>query len=153
MKNHESKTRNHEEPCSKWTLVAAAILLASIVPIVSAGWDCRKPVTINNPGDALSDYQVLVTLNSSNFDYSKANPDGLDLRFTNYNNSVSYYYWIEAWNITGTSKIWVNVFSVPSADSKMYMWYNNPSASSESDGGVTFVFFDDFEGTSLDMSK
>jgi hypothetical protein len=152
MKIKQESIKNHV-PNGLLTLIVAAILLASIAPIASAGWDCRKPVTINNPGDALSDYQVLVTLNSSNFDYSKTSPDGSDLRFTDYNNSVSYYYWIETWNITGTSKIWVNVFSVPSVDSKMYMWHNNPSAGSESDGDVTFVFFDDFEGTSLDTSK
>lgn len=152
MKIKQEIIKNHV-PNGLLTLAVVVILLASIAPIASAGWDCRKPVTINNLGDALSDYQVLVTLNSSNFDYSKANSEGSDLRFTDYNNSVSYYYWIETWNITGTSKIWVNVFSVPSVDSKLYMWYNNPAASSESDGAVTFVFFDDFEGISLDTSK
>jgi hypothetical protein len=33
------------------------------------------------------------------------------------------------------------------------MYYGNPDVASASDGGTTFEFFDDFEGTSLDTSK
>ena len=138
----------------------AAMLLASIVPIACAdpGWNYRKTINITNSGGALTDYQVLVTLNTSNFEYSKANPDGSDLRFTNYENSTAYRYWIETWNTAGDSRIWVKVPSVPVWDgtdgappaNRMYMWYNNSAASSESNGTNTFEFFDDFEGTSLD---
>ena len=129
-------------------LLFAVILLASIVPIASAdGWNYRRAINITNSGSVLTDYQVLVTLNTSNFDYSKANADGSDLRFTNYTNSAVYRYWIETWNTSGDSRIWVNVSSVPDGDSKMYMWYNNSAAGSESDGDATFNFFDDFEGT------
>lgn len=73
------------------------LFLASMVPLVGAnlGWNCRRGITINNTGSALTDYQVLVTLNNSNFDYSKANSDGSDIRFTNYANTTKYSYWIE----------------------------------------------------------
>ena len=152
MKAKHESIKNHI-PKGLLTFVVAAILLASIVPIASAGWDCRKPVTINNPGDALSDYQVLVTLNSPNFDYSKANPDGSDMRFTDYENSMPCPYWVETWNTSGESRIWVNVFSISTGDSKMYVWYNNSEASSVSNGDDTFEFFDDFEGMRLDSSK
>ena len=152
MKVKQESIKDHV-PNGLLTLAVAAILLASIAPIASAGWDCRKPVIINNPGDALSDYQVLVTLNSSNFDYSKANPDGSDMRFTDYENSIPRPYWIETWNTSGESRIWVNVFSISTGDSKIYMWYNNSEASSVSNGDATFEFFDDFEGMSLDSSK
>ena len=135
------------------TLVVAALLLVSIVPIVSAGWDCRRAINISNGGGAFTNYQVLVTLNTSNFDYSKANLDGSDMRFADYENSIPYPYWIETWNTSSESRIWVNVFSIPTGNSKMYMWYNNSEASSESNGDATFEFFDDFEGTSLDSSK
>ena len=152
MKIKQESIKDHV-PNGLLTLVVATILLASIAPIASAGWDCRKPVTINNPDDALSDYQVLITLNSSNFGYSKANPEGSDMRFTDYENSLPHPYWIETWNTSGESRIWVNVFSVPTGDSKLYMWYNNSEASSASNGDATFEFFDDFEGMSLDSSK
>ena len=136
------------------TLAVAVILLASIVPIASAGWDCRKPVTINNPGDALGDYQVLVTLNSSDFDYSKTNPDGSDIRFVDEDNTIALNYWIEEWNAAGDSRIWVAVPSVTgSGSTTIYMYYGNSGASDVSDGDATFEFFDDFPGTSLDKNK
>jgi hypothetical protein len=133
------------------SLLFAAILFASIVPIACAdpGWNYRRAINITNSGSALTDYQVLVTLNDSNFDYSKTNADGSDLRFTNYANSTAYHYWIETWNTAGESRIWVNVSSVPATESKMYMWYNNSEASCESDGEATFLVFDDFLGDSL----
>jgi len=52
------------------------------------------------------------------------------------------------------SKVWVKVPSVPASGSTdVFMYYGNPTAESASDGDATFEFFDDFEGTSLDVSK
>jgi hypothetical protein len=134
------------------SLLFAVIFLASIVPMACAdpGWNYRRGINITNSGSDLTDYQVLVTLNTTNFNYSKANADGSDLRFTNYANSTKYNYWIETWNSSGDSRIWVNVSSVSNGDSKMYMWYNNSAAGSESDGDATFNFFDDF-GTDSEL--
>jgi hypothetical protein len=39
----------------------------------------------------------------------------------------------------------VKVASIPHGDSKMFIWYNNSTASSESNGSATFDFFDDFD--------
>ncbi|PXF60865.1 MAG: hypothetical protein C4B59_06765 [Candidatus Methanogaster sp.] len=153
MKAKHESMKNHV-PNGLLTLIVAAILLASIAPIASAGWDYRKPVTINNPGDTLSDYQVLVTLNSSNFDYSKASPDGSDIGFVDGDNTVALNYWIEEWNATGDSRIWVAVPSVDgSGSTTIYMYYGNLGASDARDGDATFEFFDDFPGTSLDKNK
>ncbi len=152
--NVKQKSIVDRVPDGLLTLAVAALLLASIAPIVSAGWDCRKPVTINNLGDALSDYQVLITLNSSNFDYSKTNPDGSDIGFVDEDNTIALNYWIEEWNAAGDSRIWVAVPSVDGSGSTMtYMYYGNPGASDASDGDATFEFFDDFEGTQLDTNK
>ena len=146
---HESI--NDHVPNGLLALVVAAILLASIAPIASAGWDCRKPVMINNPGDALSDYQVLVTLNSSNFDYSKANPDGSDIGFVDGDNTVALNYWIEEWDAAGDSMIWVKVPSIKdSGNTTIYMYYGNPIAISQSNGTATFELFDDFGDNILD---
>ena len=152
--NVKQKNIADHAPNGLLTLTVAAILLASIMPIASAGWDCRKPVTINNPGGALSDHQVLVTLNTSNFDYSKTNPDGSDIRFVDGDNTVALNYWIEEWNIAGDSRIWVAVPGVDgSGSTTIYMYYGNFGASDASDGDATFEFFDDFPGTSLDKNK
>ena len=120
-----------------------------------SGWSFVRPIKITEQsGNNLSDYQVLIELNSSNFDFSKAKADGSDIRFL-LPSGKSIPYWIESWNKSGQSaKVWVKVPSIPANSSTViYMTYGNPSASSESNGDAVFEFFDDFEGTSLDTSK
>lgn len=112
-------------------------------------WQYFREINLN-PSTPESDYQVKVQLNNLNFNYSKANPDGSDMRFLDQNqNQLSY--WVEKWNDSGNSIIWVKIPT--SGTSKIYMYYGNPIATSLSDGINTFEFFDDFEGTSLNASK
>ena len=115
-------------------------------------WSYRKSITIDNTGNSnnLTDYQILIILNSTNFNFSKANSDGSDIRFIDDDNSTELNYYIEKWNSTNQeAKIWVKVPFIPASSTKtIYMYYGNPSASSESNGTATFVFFDDFEPSS-----
>ena len=46
----------------------------------------RKITVTEQSGNDLTDYQVLVELNSSNFDFSHAKSDGSDIRFHDGNN-------------------------------------------------------------------
>lgn len=103
-----------------------------------------------SPSTPESNYQVKVKLYSLNFNYSKANPDGSDIRFLDQSQTLLSY-WIEKWNDAGDSIVWVKVST--SGTSKIYMYYGNPVATSLSDGTKTFEFFDDFQGTSLNTSK
>jgi hypothetical protein len=45
------------------------------------------------------------------------------------------------------------VSNVPEGYSKIFMYYGNPSAHPVSDGDATFLFFDDFMASSLDITK
>jgi len=58
----------------------------------------RKPITIDNTQNPenLTDYQTLVILNSSNFNFSKAKSDGGDIRFVDGSEELDY--WIEEWD-------------------------------------------------------
>jgi len=122
-----------------------------------SGWSYRRAITIaEQSGSTLTDYQVKIELNSSNFDFSKANADGSDIRFTADDGETLLPYWIEKWdNVSEEAVIWVKVPSIPANGSvTIYMYYGNPSAVSESDGEAVFEFFDDFEdGDSIDTSK
>ena len=124
-------------------ILAVLLLLMATLPVASAAnnWNYRRPITISNSGDALSYYQVKVHIT----DTSKMQDNGADLRFTNEANTVKYPYWVESW-ATNDAYVWVNVSSIPTGNSTMYMWYNNSEASSESDGDATFEFFDNFSG-------
>ena len=51
------------------------------------------------------------------------------------------------------ANFWIKT-DVPSSDGKdIWMYYGNESLSDGSDGEDTFIFFDDFEGTSVDNTK
>ena len=130
-------------------LVIAVVLSVGMVSALSnsggGDWSYYKEITIKeNAGNALSDYQVLVELNPSNFP-DKAKSDGSDLRFAEDGKELSY--WIEDYDAGAkTAKIWVKVPSIPAnRETKIKMYYGNEKAGSVSDGDEVFEFFDDFE--------
>ena len=113
---------------------------AEWIPKLS-GWSFVRPIKITEQsGNNLSDYQVLIELNSSNFDFSKAKSDGSDIRFL-LPSGKSIPYWIESWDKSGqNAKVWVKVPSIPANSSTViYMYYGNPSASSESNVDAVFI--------------
>jgi len=121
------------------------------------GWKYRRKITVTEQsGNSLTDYQVKIELNSTNFpDFNECRDDGHDIRFTKDDGETLLNYWREAWNKAGQSAtFWVKIPSIPASGSvDIYMYYGNPDATDESDGDATFEFFDDFEGTSLDTTK
>lgn len=133
---------------------AGDVLSLDVVNVTAfwlTGWNYRVPITIQeNSGNSLTDYQVLVTLNTS-FNWSAANSDGSDIRFTDdLGNPLNY--WIEEWNYNSGAKIWVKVPNIPAGSTTtIYMYYGNPAASSESNGASTFIFFDHFDSDSRSL--
>ena len=128
-------------------LASAAVSTASALSNSGGGsWAYYKEITVReNSGKTLTDYQVLVELNSANFDFSKAKSDGSDIRFSL--NGEELNYWIEEWNLYAKkAKIRVKVPHIPAnGEVKIKMYYENPSASAVSDGDKVFEYFDDFE--------
>jgi hypothetical protein len=114
-----------------------------------SGWTYRRPIDLS-PKTPLADYQVLVTLDTSTMGnpYANVKSDGSDIRFTDSDGTALQDYWVESWDSSGTSRIWVEV--TDSGTSTIYMYYGNAAASSTSNGSATFIFFDDFSG---DLSK
>ena len=109
-------------------------------------WKYYREITIKeNSGKTLTNYQILVELNSANFDFSKAKSDGSDIRFSTDSQELSY--WIEEWDSNAKkAKIWVKVPLIPAnGQTTIKMWYGNPSAGAVGDGDKVFEFFDDFE--------
>ncbi len=104
-----------------------------------------------NSGETLTDYQVLVELSGGDFP-TEAQPDGDDIRFIDASDT-ELSYWIGEWDAgSKEAKIWVNVPSIlASGETKLKMYYGNPSASAVSDGDATFEFFDDFEDYTGDI--
>jgi len=109
----------------------------------------RDIIITENSGENLTNYQVPIFLNSSNFNFSQAKADGSDLRFSSRGKTLSY--WIESWDPEAEEAlIWVKIPSLPAnKDTKLLMKYGDPEAEAVSNGDRTFEFFDDFEGDDL----
>ncbi|NTW32587.1 MAG: DUF2341 domain-containing protein, partial [Bacteroidetes bacterium] len=79
--------------------------------------------------------------------------DGSDLRFTDTTCSVLNY-WIERGVNTSTCEIWVKVPSIAASTiSQILLFYGNGSAPAYSNGDNTFILFDDFNGSNLNLTK
>ncbi len=116
------------------------------LPWAYEGWRYRLPIYVEErSGSTLYDYQILVELTATNFNWSNVNSDGSDIRFADIRgNKLSY--WIEEWNYGSSAKIWVKILQISANENiTIYMYYGNRSATSESNGIRTFVFFDDFD--------
>ncbi|MEW5760063.1 MAG: DUF2341 domain-containing protein [Candidatus Thermoplasmatota archaeon] len=100
----------------------------------------RKPITISNTGSALTDYSVLVTLDTASLiSAGKMRSDGGDIRFTDSDETTRLGYWIESGINTASTKIWVKVPSIPASSTKtIYVYYGNPPAVSESNANNVF---------------
>jgi len=106
-------------------------------------WIKRKAVTIDNtlnPND-LTGYQVQV-----NVEYdSDMIADFSDLRFTDSDGQTLIPYWVESYVPSDSAVVWVKVPAILASSTKtIYMYYGNPSATSESNPDDTFDLFLDF---------
>jgi len=105
----------------------------------NVNWKYRREVTITNVNGTLTDYQILVQLNSTNFNFSHAQENGSDIRFVASDDETLLSHWIEVWNSTNQSaKIWVNVSEITEG-TKIFMYYGNENASDASDVNTTFI--------------
>ena len=131
--------------------IISAFLLCTLITSCALAetddsWTYSEDIVITeNAGQNLTEYQVPVILNSSNFDFSEANTDGSDIRF--FVGEKELDYWIETWDSEEKeASIWVKIPSLPANGEKtIIMKYGNPEAVSASSGDDTFEFFDDFD--------
>ncbi|MFA5779206.1 MAG: DUF2341 domain-containing protein, partial [Elusimicrobiota bacterium] len=127
---------------------------------VQQTWSKRIPITINNGGSGLSDYQVWIpttvfsTAQWSDIKGVTGQIDLDDVRFATGTASTARFfpYWIDD-STVNPKGFWVKVITVPAGSSTIYMYYGNASASAGSNMSATGLLFDDFTGTSVDSSK
>jgi hypothetical protein len=93
-------------------------------------WIKMKTITIqNNAGEILDNYAVKFTINYD----SDMQSDYDDIRFKHEEyDTVWLDYWIENYDMNSAT-IWVKFPSLSTGQSKMYMFYGNPSAVGKSD--------------------
>lgn len=108
-----------------------------------AAWQCdcshRKPITINNTGSSLTDYQLRINVSHE----SSMNADFSDLLFTTDDGETEIPRWVETFQTSTTATVWVKLPSLPVGKTTIYMYYGGCSPSLTTPEDV-FIFYDDF---------
>jgi len=141
----------------KWILFLFLLINLLSIQNINAQWLYGQQLNINSTGNELTDFQIAVKLNNQSFDYSRANPDGSDIRFSTdstFNFTPNIPYWIEKWDTLGISIIWIKIPNIPaSGNTSVYMFFGNSVAQASNDPNAVFFLFDNFIGTELDTVK
>jgi len=104
-------------------------------------WKYRREIKITNDASEVWNYQLMIVLDPTSFDYAKANPDGSDIRFTDTDGVTPLNYFIERWEQNGRSVIWVLIPYLPIGEKRIWMYYGNPNATSESNPYAVFDWY------------
>ncbi|MHC1733055.1 MAG: DUF2341 domain-containing protein [Bacteroidales bacterium] len=141
-------------------MLFSQILLSQ--PVFPNNWIYQKAVAVTGTGTDLTDFQVKLTLTEDNFEFPKAQNNGGDIRFLDSDRTTQLSYWIESWEFPTSATIWIKVPSLPAGGKTIYLCYGIPMSfdtsnpdivESTSSGENTFLFFDDFDGTTLNPAK
>lgn len=137
-------------------LVLLLCLTCNTTLRAQGNWSHRLPIIITNTsGLNMIDYQTLIIIDSQTpIIEGKMKIDCSDIRFSNSCEESNFLpYWIESGINTDSTRIWVKISLIPTTDTIIFMLYGNSLATSQSNGDSTFVFFDDFMGSTLDTTK
>ena len=110
------------------------------------GWHYRRPILVKS-GVTLEDYQLRVTIDTKSLvAEGKLRSDCGDLRFTLDDGVTEIPYWVERGCGTRETVVWLRVPKLSAGEvTTLYIYYGNPAASSLSDPGKVFLFYDDFD--------
>jgi len=103
---------------------------------VQTGWKYYRDINLS-PATTVTNEQIKIELTPGNFDYANAQDDGGDLRFFDQFGETEFDYWIETWNASGTSEVWVEIPDIGTTN--LLMQYSNDSATNGSDYDSTFT--------------
>jgi hypothetical protein len=118
------------------------------MPYSPGNWTKRIKVTFDNSASSenLTNFPVLVKLNSSRISYADTQNAGQDIRFTDSDGTTLLSYQIEKWDEAGDSYVWVKVpqIDLGSTTDFVYMYYGNSSAADAQT--ATAVWDSNFKG-------
>lgn len=133
-------------------LLGFLVLISNTAQATPSGYTYYKDITISGYASTVTNYQVLIQLTGSNFNFSRIQSDCDDIRFTT-SDGTDLDFWIERCNTSGSDvAIWVEVPQIDGSHNVIKMYYGNDAATSGANGNNTFIFFDDFAG-SVDDAK
>lgn len=126
-----------------WATATLFITASADAAWLSLDWRDRYELTLDNSASTenLVNFPVMVHLNSNNFDFSRAQPQGQDIRFTDSNGTSPLAYEIEAWDaVDQEAWLWVNVPQIDAGSNseRIYLYSQNPTVSDEQDPEATW---------------
>ena len=132
-----------------------SVVQGSTVTIEYSAWLYSKKLYFNttesgaNINGNVVNFPVLIRLSAAtNFDFTQAEPGGVDIRFANQNN-VPLPYEIERWDAAnGIAEVWVKVDTVFGNSDTQYMvfYWGNANAISSGNGAAVFDTASGFQG-------
>lgn len=149
-------------------MVTWSVLLSGANAWWNEQWTYRKKIALDTTvGGAdikqnLVQFPVLIRLHSGNFDFTRVQENGEDLRFISSDDTTLLKYHIEFFDVFDEiALVWVNVPDIPGGNNQGAVWlyYGNGTAANGGDEKNSFdtryqtVFhFNEFEGTPRDSS-
>lgn len=130
-------------------ILAACLALLTVASSAAADfrdWSDSVDVYVNtspsgaNVANTLSPFPLLVRLDQSGFDFSKARPGGADIRFSK-PGGAALPYQIERWDAAaGKAEVWVLVDTVKGNNATQFirLYYGNSAAADSSNPAATF---------------
>ena len=105
---------------------------------------CTYAVNVNNPGAALTQFQIQVNVNLAT---------GMHADFSNivFMDSAGnlFPFWLTDFPTASTASFWVRVPNIPAGNSVFYLSFCGSATVSASNPVTTFEFFDNFDGGSI----
>jgi len=102
-----------------------------------AAWGWRQKLVFDNSAqaEALSDFPVLVALDTDVVDFGQIKDQGEDLRFVDPDSGAALAHEIERWDEGGTCIIWVKVPRIEASSNQDFIWmyYGEPDAADAQD--------------------
>ncbi|MEZ5991487.1 MAG: DUF2341 domain-containing protein [Planctomycetota bacterium] len=125
-------------------LVAVGLLAVFATGVSAQAFQNFRTITATNAGASVqTNYQVLVELDTGNFNYANVQgANGEDIRFfeTAGNGGGALNYFIETWNNTGTSLIWVMLPSIPASGTVDFEMHYNDAGTTTSGANFAATF-------------
>lgn len=150
--NGTSTTNQFSSSSSVTTSTAGQATLTATSNWYNSSWKYRKKITLANTtanlgvtATTLTNFPVLVKLDSTRIDYANTQGNGEDIRFTDSDGTTALSYEIEKWDETSSSFVWVKVPSIDTTGTDyIYVYYGN---SSVADGqAATSVWDSNYKG-------
>lgn len=136
------------------TLTDVVVVPGDTTTIVNPRWTGHKQIVFNTTAsgadvkDKVTEFPVLIRLNSLNFDFSKALGKGDDIRFTSFSGKPLIHE-IEMWDsVRQQASIWVKIDTVYGNNDQQFidMYWGNPQAVITSNSSNVFDTAAGFQG-------